>query len=99
MAERTVRLHPLAADEAEAARAWYFVRNPTVAGAFLLELDAAIANIAEAPKRWPRMQGPFRRYLLHRFPFSIVYLERHDFIEVIAVAHHRRHPGYWLDDE
>jgi len=59
VAERTVRLHPLAADEAEAARAWYFVRNPTVAGAFLLELDAAIATIAEAPKRWPRMQGPF----------------------------------------
>src|SRR5207302_8769002 len=31
----TVRLHPLAADEAEAARAWYLARNPTVADAFL----------------------------------------------------------------
>jgi hypothetical protein len=37
----------------------------------------------------------FRRYLLHKFPFSVVYLERPDFIEVIAVAHHRRKPGYW----
>ncbi|TLZ38125.1 MAG: hypothetical protein E6K23_16235 [Gammaproteobacteria bacterium] len=61
----TVRLHPLAADEAEAARAWYLARNPAVADAFLLELDAAIANIAEGPRRWPRIHGRFRRYLLH----------------------------------
>ena len=95
MASHVVRLHPLAADEAERARAWYSVRNPTVADAFLLELDAAIAGIAEGPKRWPRIHGRFRRYLLHKFPFSVVYLERPDFIEVIAVAHHRRKPGYW----
>ena len=63
---------------------------------FLLELDAAIANIAEGPRRWPRIHGRFRRYLLHKFPFSVIYLERPDFIEVIAVAHHRRKPGYWF---
>jgi len=90
-----VRLHPLAAEEAEGARAWYLARNPTVADAFVLELDGAIASIAEGPGRWPRMHGRFRRYLLHKFPFSVVYLERPDFIEVIAVAHHRRKPGYW----
>ena len=95
MANHAIRLHPLAADEAEAASAWYRARNPTVAEAFRLELDAAIASIAEAPGRWPRLHRRFRRYLLHRFPFSIVYLERADFIEVIAVAHHRRKPGYW----
>jgi pimeloyl-ACP methyl ester carboxylesterase len=59
VASHTVRLHPLAADEVEGARAWYLARNPTVAGAFLLELDAAIANIAEGPKRWPRIHGRF----------------------------------------
>jgi toxin ParE1/3/4 len=41
------------------------------------------------------MHSRFRRYLLHKFPFSVVYFERSDFIEVIAVAHHRRKPGYW----
>jgi plasmid stabilization system protein ParE len=95
VASHTVRLHPLAADEADGARAWYAARNPTVADAFLLELDAAIANIADGPMRWPRIHGRFRRYLLHKFPFSVVYIERRDFIEVIAVAHHRRKPGYW----
>lgn len=95
MASHTVRLHPLAADEAQGARAWYLARNLTVADAFLLELEAGIANIAEGPMRWPRVHGRFRRYVLHKFPFSVVYLERADFIEVIAVAHHRRKPGYW----
>ena len=95
MTSGQVRFHPLAADEAEAARVWYFARNPTVAEAFSRELTAAIESIAEAPPRWPRLYGRFRRYLLHRFPFSVVYLERDASIEVIAVAHHRRRPGYW----
>jgi plasmid stabilization system protein ParE len=95
VASRAVRVHPLAADEASAAYAWYFARHPTVADGFRLELDAAIENIAEAPKRWLRVHERFRRYVLHRYPFSVVYLERADFIEVIAVAHHRRKPGYW----
>jgi plasmid stabilization system protein ParE len=91
----SIRFHPLAADEAEAARVWYLARNPTVAAAFSRELIAAIEIIAEAPSRWPRLYDRFRRYLLHRFPFSVVYLEQKDGIEVIAVAHHRRKPGYW----
>ena len=95
MASHAIRLHPLAADEAETARAWYFARNPTVAEAFRFELDAAIESIAEAPGRWPRLHRRFRRYVLQRFPFSVVYLERADYVEVIAVAHHRRKPGYW----
>jgi hypothetical protein len=36
VASHVVRLHPLAADEAEGARAWYLARNPTVADAFVL---------------------------------------------------------------
>jgi toxin ParE1/3/4 len=95
VAETSVRLHPLAADEAEAAYAWYLERNATVSEAFLQELDAAMQIILEAPERWPTLYGHYRRYLLHRFPFSVVYFRRGDLVEVIAVAHHRRRPGYW----
>jgi hypothetical protein len=68
-----------------------------VADAFWLELDVAIRNISEGPKRWPRLQERFRRYPLQRFPFSVIYLERPDGIEIVAVAHHRRKPGYWTE--
>jgi hypothetical protein len=32
---------------------------------------------------------------MHKFPFNVVYIERRGFIEVMAVAHFRRKPGYW----
>jgi hypothetical protein len=32
---------------------------------------------------------------LPHFPFSLVYRVRHAEIEIVAVAHHRRRPGYW----
>jgi toxin ParE1/3/4 len=95
VAEREVRLHPLAADEAEAAHGWYGERNPRAAAMFLDELDLAIARVAESPERWPQLRGRFRRYIFPKFPFSLVYRFTLTSIEVVAVAHHRRKPAYW----
>jgi hypothetical protein len=30
-----------------------------------------------------------------RYPFSLVYILRGDDVEIVAVAHGRRRPGYW----
>jgi plasmid stabilization system protein ParE len=95
VAEFEIRLHPQAAAEAETSRAWYFERNASVAAAFLDELSAAMLAIRESPSRWPQVYGTYRRFVLHKFPFSVVYAVRDGFIEVIAIAHHRRKPGYW----
>ena len=97
MARLPIRLHPLAADEAEAARSWYFERNGDAAAEFLAELNAAMAAISEAPARWPRLDTRYRRFLLRNFPFSVVYLPLAARVEVIAIAHHRRRPGYWTE--
>jgi plasmid stabilization system protein ParE len=90
-----VRLHPLAEDDASAAYSWYLERNPIIAEIFFVELNSAMDRIAQNPRRWPRIGGSYRRYLLGRFPYSVVYQERPQLIEVVAVAHHRRLPGYW----
>lgn len=95
MADFPVRLHPSAEEEANNARSWYAKRNSSAAEAFLVELDAAVFVISEAPSRWPRIYGRYRRFPMRTFPFSIIYLVRRDFVEVMAVAHHRRKPGYW----
>lgn len=44
--------------------------------------------------RWPVKSG-VRRYVLRRFPFLIVYRVLESQVEVIAVTHARRRPGYW----
>jgi len=89
-------LHPEAIKEARAAREWYLARNVEAAEAFMTELDAAIEQIEQGPRRWPPYLGSTRRYLFRRFPFFVVFREATTRIEVIAVAHGRRRPGYWL---
>ena len=81
--------------DTSAAYHWYLERNPLVAEIFLIELNSAMDHVARNPRRWPRMGDVYRRYLLGRFPYSVVYQVKPRHVEVLAVAHHRRRPGYW----
>jgi plasmid stabilization system protein ParE len=89
-----LELHPEAIADAREARLWYAERSPDAADAFMSELDRALASIAEAPMRWPVKAGA-RRYVMRRFPFVLVYRVSGSIVEVVAVAHGRRRPGYW----
>jgi len=82
--------------EAEAAARWYLERSPTAAARFSAELDEAEAAILEQPEAWPLGDADTRRYLLHRFPFAVVYRIEASRIVIVAVAHGRRRPGYWM---
>jgi len=95
MASKPVRLHPEAEREYLEALAWYRDRSVVVASDFELAVSKAVHAIEAAPQRWPSYFGEFRRYTLHRFPFSIVYQEMLSEVVVFAVAHGRRRPGYW----
>jgi plasmid stabilization system protein ParE len=95
MALATVRFHPAAAQEAESAYEWYAARDLSAAHAFREELGHAVEAVAQNPLTWPRHGRRTRRYVFPLFPFSLVYRIRDDEIEVLAVAHGRRRPGYW----
>ena len=86
-----VEFLPDAADEVAATRKWYAARSTEAANAFLIE------QIRSGPGRWPLHVHETRRYLLHHFPFSVIYKEIGSTIYVIAVAHAKRKPGYWKD--
>jgi plasmid stabilization system protein ParE len=92
-----VRIHPAALEEAEAAMAWYGKRSRTAAEAFLNDIDRAIAQISQHPERYQLYELKTRRALLHKFPYLIVFREGTGGIEIVAVAHGRRKPGYWRD--
>lgn len=97
MAQRSVEFHPEAVYEARSAREWYQTQNQAVSDAFVAEIDHAIEQIREAPTRWPVYLHGTRRYLLGRFPYFVVYREYESRIQVVAVAHARRRPGYWRE--
>ncbi len=82
--------------EARAAREWYQARNAEAAEAFMAELDLAIERVEEVPRQWPTYLANTRRYLLRRFPYFVVFREANDRLQILAVAHARRRPGYWL---
>ena len=62
----------------------------------MTELDLAMTRIEEAPRRCPPYLADTRRYLLRRFPFFVVFREVNGRAQILAVAHAKRRPGYWL---
>jgi toxin ParE1/3/4 len=91
----TVEFHPEAAREAQAATEWYLLRSVRAAERFVRELEKAVGAIARAPDRWPYYVESTRRFLLRRFPYSVVYRVKGNSLQIAAIAHVRRRPGYW----
>jgi plasmid stabilization system protein ParE len=96
MSERPLLLiHPAATAEAEKATRWYRERSARSAAQFVEEVNHALDRILAAPQRWPAGPSGTRKFLLHRFPYAVIYRELLSAIQVLAVAHGHRRPGYW----
>jgi len=96
MPDYRIEFHPNSIDEAVSAQHWYAERSKAASIAFVDELSHAVSKITEAPLRWPKYHSGTRRYIFPRYPFSLVYRIKFNQIEVIAIMHHRRKPGYWV---
>ena len=92
----TLHFHPAASEELQEAHFWYKERSPLSAAAFASEIEVAILRIARAPLRYPTSDGT-RRFQLRRFPYTVVFEISKVGIVVLAIAHHKRHPGYWRE--
>jgi plasmid stabilization system protein ParE len=92
--KKPVEFVSAAQDEYLAALTWYSERSRSAAARFEAEVETALERIQEAPTRWPQYIG-CRRFLLHRFPFAVVYEESEFVIRILAVAHLHRKPAYW----
>ncbi len=58
-------------------------------------VESAVKKIVETPFIYRTLKAPFRRYLLPKYPYSIIYSIEPDHIRIVAVAHNKRKPGYW----
>ena len=96
---RDVHFHPAAVGELEYARSWYEAQSPGLGRQFLEQIEQAIGAVRESPTTWPLYSSETRRFLVHRFPFAIVYRYDKEVVRVIAVMHLKRKPGYWKHRE
>ena len=62
---------------------------------FRLHVESAVQSIGEDPFRYRVLHPPFRRCLLQKFPYSVIFSIESEHILIIAVAHTKRKPGYW----
>jgi len=87
--------HPEARRDFRESAQWYRDRSPQAATDFRATVSHSVLAIAESPLRYPAYLYGTRRCVLRTFPFSIVYLDDRDSVKIVAVAHHKRRPGYW----
>jgi plasmid stabilization system protein ParE len=84
---------------AEAAR-WYEHQRVGLGLDFLSAVDVAVIRIEENPRIGSRVPGlgdeDIRRVFVRRFPYHVVYVELADRVQILAVAHDRRRPAYWV---
>ena len=96
MARWRLRIEERAEAEARSALLWYLARNPRAAERFQVAVEECIDAITEAPELFPEMEpGIRRRLVLHRFPYAVLYRIMGDEVQVVAVMHLHRRPGYW----
>ena len=95
MAANPPDVHPVALAELRSAVSWYLDQNETAAIKFVAEVDRAIDLVCASPRRWPAGERGTRKFALQRFPYAIIYRERESSIQILAIAHGHRRPGYW----
>ncbi|ROZ62426.1 type II toxin-antitoxin system RelE/ParE family toxin [Ramlibacter sp. WS9] len=77
--------------------AYYEEQRPGLGARYLAAFDVAMAKVCESPERYRVEHAPgIRRFRIPGFPYNILYRLAETEIEVLAVAPHRRRPGYWL---
>ena len=87
------------AEMAEAAR-WYETHRVGLGTEFVAAVDDAVSRISETPRIGSPVPGisdeTIHRRAVRRFPYHIVYVELPDRLQILAVAHDRRRPAYWV---
>jgi toxin ParE1/3/4 len=88
--------HRAAAAEYLEQVSFYESQQPGLGARFIADVEAALRRICEHPAAYRIAREPdIRRAYTRRFPFIIVFREGSGTIEILAVGHRRRRPGFW----
>jgi plasmid stabilization system protein ParE len=93
-------VEPAEAEYREAV-AWYRDRDPRVADRFVAETRRTLELVETFPQIGARVarveDDDVRQMPIHTFPYNVVFAEFPDRLEVVAFAHYRRRPAYFID--
>jgi plasmid stabilization system protein ParE len=89
--------HPLAESELLDAARYYEERREHLGHSFLAEVRRSIQLVCNNPQIGTLLGDNVRRRPLHRFPYSLLYVQDASGITIVAIMHQKRRPGYWRD--
>lgn len=90
-----VHTRPQADADLLEARTWYDAQEAGRGAAFFEAVSATVHRIAEMPLAFPLVDCQLRRALLRRFPYSVYFQVRADYILIVAIMHNSRDPRRW----
>jgi toxin ParE1/3/4 len=97
-----VALHPEARAEIREAALWYDEQRPGLGEEFVAAVSSTLDRIGQLPSSFPTWPAvpvtpvPIRRAMTKRFPYALAFELHPEHVAVLAVAHMKRRPLYWL---
>ncbi|MFH1196719.1 MAG: type II toxin-antitoxin system RelE/ParE family toxin [bacterium] len=90
--QREIIFHPESEEEFRDSVLWYKSQQPGLDLEFARCIDEAIQRISRNPELYPIVFHSFRKVVVRRFPFLIIYEFDDKQIRILGVFHSRRNP-------
>lgn len=90
-------LHELAQKEIRDAAVYYESKSLGLGQIFIDSLEITTAQIKYNPTAWPLVGFQIRAIQIERFGYKLFYRIDENIIFILAVAHCRKKPLYWID--
>lgn len=89
--------HPAAEAEYLESIAYYESKRAGLGALYIAAFEKTVSSVCVSPHRYPTANNAdIRCAQIKTFPFSVLYRESSNNIQILAVAHHRRRPQFWL---
>ena len=89
-------LHPEAEDDLREAAEFYRERaGNSLTQSLIAEFERSMDMLLQHPGLGALWRRGKRRYVMRHFPYTLIYTVSGEEIQILAVAHHSRRPGYW----
>ncbi len=79
------------------AASWYEQEHPGLGNTFVQAVTSAFSVIANQPSAFPQVGRGARRFIVHRFPYVIIYRLKNEAVVVYACIHSHRDPERWRE--
>lgn len=92
-----IDFHELAEKELLDSRDFYDDLVPNLGKKFILEVEHIVNRIKSNPLAFPIYIKNYRKAILRKFPYSVIYRIVDNKIYILAVAHQKRRPKYFAN--